>query len=129
MGTTTDIRPILTDDDLARTQAAIKCLVERSLGDVEQAELNALMTLSDEYERKRFPRHDRDGVDAIAGAIEHAGQDKEDLVRLWGSRDAYYEVMNRKRPLTLEMIRAVSDLWGLPIAMLTRSRGRLRDKD
>ena len=60
MGTTTDIRPILTDDDLARTQAAIRSLVERPLGDMEQAELNALMTLSDEYERKRFPRHDRD---------------------------------------------------------------------
>ena len=51
----------------------------------------------------------RDGVDVIIGAIGHAGQNPENLFRLWGSRELAHDVLARKRPLALEMIQAVSD--------------------
>ena len=54
MSTTIEIRPIMNDDDLDQSLAAIKVLSDRELDDREQAELDALVTLSDEYERERF---------------------------------------------------------------------------
>lgn len=116
-----EIRPITNDDDLLRTLATVSELSRRDdLDATGQAELNALLTLSDAYEREHFGGDVRGGIEVIMGAIDYAGQNPHDLDELWGSREVAYNVLSGKLPLTIERMRAVSDAWGIPLTTLVR---------
>jgi len=66
------------------------------------------------YERKRWPIDPPSAVDAILYRMETAGYTQGDLARLLGSRSRASEVLSRKRPLTLAMIRKLSREWNIP---------------
>ena len=82
--------------------------------------LDALVTMIDVYERKRYPTREMDPIEVLHGAIEHAVQNRDELSSLFGSTATADKVMARDLPLTLDMIHAVSDAWGIPLCMLTR---------
>jgi HTH-type transcriptional regulator/antitoxin HigA len=83
----------------------------------EGAYFDALLTLIEAYERKRYPIEPPDPIDAIAFRMEQAGLSVADLVPYIGPRHRVYEVLNGKRPLTLNMIRRLVTL-GIPAASL-----------
>ena len=89
--------------------------------DEEKSELDALVTLVDHYERERFPlAADLDPVDMIKHAMSSdVGHSRQELIALVGAPSRASEILLRKRPLTLDMIRAISAAWGIPVECLT----------
>lgn len=109
---------IRTDDDLTTALKRIEALWGSPSGTPDGDELDALATLVDAYESKRYLVKPSDPVDMLHFAIEDMGRSQADLATILGSRSRASEILNRKRHLTLEQIRAISAAWNLPIALL-----------
>jgi HTH-type transcriptional regulator/antitoxin HigA len=115
-----EIRPIRTKADY---RAALK-EVER-LWDAEPEtpagdRVDALVTLIEAYEAKHFPVPAPDPFAAIEFMMEQKGLARRDLEPAIGSRGRVSEVLTRKRPLTLPMVRALSALLQIPIDVLAQ---------
>jgi HTH-type transcriptional regulator/antitoxin HigA len=112
------IRPITNDADHAAAVAQLTTLWGNA--NVE-AEIDALVTLIDAYEARQWPMSDTlDPVDMIKHAMtDDVGHTRAELVALLGSPSRVSEILARKRPLTLDMIRVISREWGIPVELLT----------
>lgn len=115
-----DIRPIHTDAAYRGALAAIAALVELDPdpGTPEGDRLDILATLVKAYESKHFPIDAPDPVEAIKFRMEQGGLSIKDLEPMIGKRNRVYEVLNRKRPLTLAMIRRLHRSLGIPADVL-----------
>ena len=76
------------------------------------------MTLVGAYEKKHFPMDLPDPIQAIRFSMERKGLTAKDLVPMIGQINRVYEVLNRKRPLTLQMIRRLHRQLGIPAESL-----------
>lgn len=90
----------------------------------EADELELLALLVDRYEEDHFPVDPPDPVDAIEFRMEQMGLRNKDLVPYIGSASRVSEVLNRKRDLSLAMIRKLSDGLGIPARVLVREAAR-----
>jgi HTH-type transcriptional regulator/antitoxin HigA len=81
-------------------------------------ELDVLATLVDAYEQNNFPVNAADPVEAILFRMEQQGLERSDLEAFIGSRHRVSEVLNRKRGLSLEMIRKLHAGLGIPLEVL-----------
>lgn len=79
---------------------------------------------SKRYERVHFPMELPDAVDAIRFRMEQQGLTIKDLERVIGRRNRVYEILSRKRPLTLRMIEGLHDAFGIPAESLLKQRVR-----
>ncbi len=73
-----------------------------------------LLTLVEAYEAKHFPMDLPDPIEAIKFRMEQAGLTPKDLVPAIGRLNRVYEILNRKRPLTVAMIRNLHNMFGIP---------------
>jgi HTH-type transcriptional regulator / antitoxin HigA len=112
------IRPIHTDADHAAAMAEIAVLWEAVDGTPESDRLDVLATLVDAYEVKRWPIRAPDPIAAIQFRLDQQGLTRKDLEPFIGSRARVSEIMTGKRPLTLAMIRRLSEGLGIPAAVL-----------
>ena len=116
-----ELRPIRSRRDY---QAALR-EVERLWGapdkSPELAQLEVLALLIEDYERKHFPIEDPDPIDFLLQVMQWRGLTRKDLEAFLGSRARVAEVLNRVRPLSLEMIRRLSEGLNLPADVLIRS--------
>lgn len=87
-------------------------------GTDEGDRFEVLATLIKEYEDKHFEVLQGDPIDILKFAIESMGRSQADLGKLIG-RNRASEILNRVRPLNLDMIRAISGAWHIPIELLT----------
>lgn len=83
-------------------------------------ELDVLATLIEAFEKKHFPIEPADPVEAIVFRMEQAGLERKDLEPLIGSRARVSEVLNRKRDLSLAMIRRLHDELHIPYENLIK---------
>ncbi|ACL62065.1 helix-turn-helix domain-containing protein [Methylobacterium nodulans] len=113
-----DIRPIRNDTDHAEALKEIERLWGAPLGTPEGDKLDVLATLVEAYENEHHPVEAADPVEILRFAIEDMGRSQAELAELLGSRSRASEILNRKRHLTLDQIRAISEAWKLPIAAL-----------
>ncbi|KAF0142776.1 MAG: Uncharacterized protein FD122_376 [Stygiobacter sp.] len=86
----------------------------------EGEKLNLIATLIQDYETRMFPKSFPDPIEAILFRMEQAGLTPNDLVPYIGSRSKVSEVLSRKRPLSLSMIRALESGLGIPSSVLLR---------
>jgi HTH-type transcriptional regulator / antitoxin HigA len=112
------IRPIRTEHDHDKAIARIEVLMGAKPESAEGDELDILLTLVDAYETKHFPMDAPDPVVAIEFMMEQQGLTRKDLESMIGSRARVSEVMNRKRGLTLPMIRRVRSGLGISADLL-----------
>jgi len=84
----------------------------------EGMEAELLVTLIEKYEKEHFPISLPDPIGAIHEVMERKGFKDKDLIPVLGSKSAVSLVLNRKRPLTIDMIRNLSDFLGLPVEVL-----------
>ena len=84
----------------------------------EGDELEVLVTLVEAYESERWTIEAPDPISAIEHVMEARGLRQKDLAALIGSQSRASEVLSRRRPLTLPMIRALSVEWNLPANVL-----------
>ncbi len=100
-----DIRPLRTEDDYEATLREIENLWGAPYGSPEGDRLEVLVTLVEGYEEKHYPIDPPDPIEAILHQMESQGLNRRDLEPLLGSRGRVSEILNRKRPLSIEMIR------------------------
>lgn len=101
------IHPIRNEKDYDRAVARIGHLISAAPDTPEGDELNVLATLVDAYEAKHYLMDAPDPVVAIQFRMEQQGLTRKDLEPMIGSRARVSEVLNRKRSLTLEMVRRI----------------------
>ncbi|NHC62455.1 helix-turn-helix domain-containing protein [Paenalcaligenes suwonensis] len=110
------IRPIRTEADYKATLKEISLLMESDpdLDTPDGDRLDVLSTLVQVYEAKHYPIDLPDPIEAIKFRMEQAGLTAKDLEPMIGQRNRVYEVLNRKRSLTLPMIRRLHKDLGIP---------------
>ena len=113
-----DIHPIRNDRDHARALRQIEKLWGARAGSPEAEKLEVLVTLVDAYEAKHHPIDPPDPIDAIRFRMEQEGLTRADLEKLIGSRARVSEILNGRRPLTLQMIRRLRDALGISADVL-----------
>lgn len=84
--------------------------------------LEVLVTLVEAWEAKHYPLDLPDAVEAIKHHMDQRGLTARDLVPFIGSRNRVYEVLSRKRPLTLAMVRRLHGGLGIPAESLIKQR-------
>jgi HTH-type transcriptional regulator/antitoxin HigA len=114
-----EIRPIRNDADHEATLREIEQLWGAAEGSDEGDRLDILVTLVEDYEDRRWPLQISDPVEAIEAAMAYEGRSRADLGRLIGASRAT-EVLQRKRSLTLPMIRKIADKWHVPERVLVK---------
>ena len=115
-----EIKPIRTEVDYDRALAEIDGLMGAAPGTPEGDDLEVLTTLVEAYEAEHWPMEAPDPIAAIEHVMEARGLRQKDLAALIGSQPRASEVLKRRRPLTLAMIRALSAEWNLPAEVLVR---------
>lgn len=98
--------------------------LDPSPGSDEGVELELLATLVERYEDEHYPMGMPDPVEAIKFRMEQAGLKQADLVPYIGSKGKVSEVLSRKRPLSLNMIRKLHEGLGIPAEVLLREPGK-----
>ena len=118
-----DIKPIRTKADYKAALKAVESLMNAKAHTPEGDRLDVLVTLVEAYERQHFPMDLPDAVEAIKFRMEQQGLTVKDLEPLIGRSNRVYEVLNRKRSLTLTMIQKLHLGLGIPAESLLRQGG------
>ena len=112
------IRPIKTEADYQGALKRAGMLMSCSPNTPETDELEVLATLIELYEDKYFPIGLPDPIAAIKFRLEQLDRSESDLIPIFGSESLVTEVMSKRQPLTLEIIRALHSHLGIPADML-----------
>lgn len=117
-----NIRPIHTEDDYKNALREVSAYFdhEPQPGSPDGDRFEILLTLVAAYENKHYPIELPDPVEAIKFRMEQAGLTAKDLVPAIGRLNRVYEILNRKRPLTLKMIWNLHEQLGIPAESLIR---------
>ncbi len=115
-----NIKPIITDTNYRATLTEVEALMMAELNTPEGEKLDVLVTLIEAYERRHFPLDLPDPVEAIKFAMEQKGLTIKDLEPMIGKSNRVYEVLNRKRALTLRMIQKLHQELGIPAESLIK---------
>jgi HTH-type transcriptional regulator / antitoxin HigA len=117
-----NITPIRTKADHKAALKTIESLMDAKANTPEGDRLDVLVTLVEAYERAHFPMDLPDAVDAIKFRMEQSGLTPTDLEPVIGRLNRVYEVLSRKRPLTLRMIEGLHKKFGIPAESLLKQR-------
>ena len=115
-----EIKPIRTKADYRAVLKEIETLMSARADTPEGERLDVLATLVEAYEKKHYRFDLPDPVEAIKFRMEQSGLGPKDLVPMIGQINRVYEVLNRKRPLTLQMIRRLHRDLGIPAESLIK---------
>ncbi|PIR17242.1 MAG: plasmid stabilization protein [Deltaproteobacteria bacterium CG11_big_fil_rev_8_21_14_0_20_49_13] len=126
---TTKIKIIKTSEDYNDALELIKELMNKNPDpESEDGEkLSLLATLIQDYESKEFPESLPDPIDAILFRLEQQNLKPVDLIPFIGSRSKVSEILSRKRPLTISMIRSLEAGLGIPAKVLLKESDEFRD--
>ena len=115
-----DLKPIRTEQDYEAALAEIGQLWGARSGTVEGDRLDVLATLVEAYEAEHYPMDPPDPIEAIKFRMKQQGLTRKDLERLLGTRTRVSEVLNRKRSLSIAMIRRLHEELGISAEVLIR---------
>ena len=119
-----DLKPIRTEADYDAALAEIERLWGARSGTAEGDRLDILATLIEVYEARHYPMDPPDPIEAIEFRMEQQGLTRKDLELMIGGRNRIAEVFNRKRGLSIEMIRNLHDQLGISADVLIRPSRR-----
>jgi len=115
-----DIKSIKTDADYRLALKEVESRMRTEPNTPEGEKLDILVTVIEAYERKHFPLDLPDPVEAIKFEMEHKGLTIKGLESMIGKNNRVYEVLSRKRSLTLRMIQKLHQELGIPAESLIR---------
>ena len=113
-----NIKPIRNDDELHAAFRRLEGIFQPEEGTAEADEMEVLVTLIEAYEYKHYPIGPPDPVDAIKFRMEQQGLTPHDLQAYIGTSGRVSEVLNRKRPLSLRMVKRLHDGLRIPYESL-----------
>ena len=115
------IKPIKTKRDYQTAMNRLKTIFDAQPGTPEGDELEVLGILIEKYEQDHYPIDYPDPIEAIKFRMEQMGYSQKDLARMVGLKSRASEILNRKRKLTLEMIRQLHQVLGIPTNVLIQT--------
>ena len=122
-----ELRPIRNEKEYAEVLAEVSAFVDnepkRGTKDADRFEL--LLMLVEAYEVKHYSIAPPDPIEAIKYRMEQAGLKPKDLQPMIGGLNRVYEILNRKRPLTLKMIWKLHSMLGIPADSLIQQGDEL----
>lgn len=113
-----NIRPIRCNEDLQAAFRRLEAIFQAEEGTPEADEMEILVTLIEAYENTHYPIGPANPVDAIRFRMEQQGLTPRDLEAYIGSSGRVSEVLNRKRPLSLRMVKRLHDGLRIPYESL-----------
>ena len=114
------LKPIRNETDYDAALAEIERLWGAHVGTPDGDRLDILATLVDAYENEHYPMDPPDPIDAIKFRMEQQGLSRKDLEGILGSRTRVAEVLNRRRGLSINMIRRLHEKLGISVEILVR---------
>ncbi len=115
-----ELKPIRNETDYESALADLERRWGAASGTPEGDRLDVLATLIDAYEAKHHPIDPPDPIEAIKFRMEQQGLSRKDLEPIFGTRNRTSEILNRRRGLSIEMIRALHDRLGISADVLIR---------
>lgn len=115
------IKPIKTRKDHHNALKRLEAIFDAKPGTPHGDELEVLGILIDNYERLHFPVDLPDPIEAIKFRMEQLGYDQSDLAKLVGFKSRASEILNKKRKLTLDMIRNLHEGLNIPTNVLIQN--------
>ncbi len=115
-----EVKPIRSAADYRKALAEVERLWGAKGGTPEGDRLDVLATLIDAYETQHYPLDPPDPIEAIKFRMEQQGLTRKDLEPLIGTRTRVAEVLNRKRGLSIAMIRRLHQRLGISADVLIR---------
>ena len=116
-----DLKPIRTENDYEQALAEVEELWGARTGTSKGDRLDVLATLIEAYEVEHYPMDPPDPIEAIKFRMEQQALTRKDLEKILGTRMRVSEVLNRKRGLSVNMIRALHEKLGISADVLIRS--------
>ena len=116
-----EIKPIKTEKDYNQALERLEIIFDAKPGSTEGDELEVLGILIDQYENENFPIGLPDPIEAIKFRMEQMGYNQTDLANIVGLKSRASEILNRKRKLSLEMIRQLHESLHIPTDVLIQS--------
>jgi len=113
-----NIKPIKTEQEYQIALVRVDEIFEAAKGSEEGDELEILGILIDQYEKTNFAIALPDPIDAIKFRMEQMGYTRSDLANVIGLKSRVSEILNRKRKLSLEMIRRLHEHMHIPTDVL-----------
>jgi HTH-type transcriptional regulator / antitoxin HigA len=115
------IKPIKSKKDYQAALTRLEQIFDAKPGSKDGDELEILGILIEKYEQDRYPIDFPDPIEAIKFRMEQLGYTQNDLARVVGLKSRASEILNRKRKLSLEMIRQIHQSLGIPTDVLIQS--------
>lgn len=113
-----EIKPIKNEKDYNQALERLETIFDAMPGTPESDELEVLGILIDQYENEHFPIGLPDPIEAIKFRMEQMGYNQNDLANIVGLKSRASEILNRKRKLSLEMIRQLHERLNIPTDVL-----------
>lgn len=115
-----EIKPIKSEAEYQAALAEIDTLLEVEAGTPEVDRLELLSMLVEAWEDEHYPIGDPDPIEAILFYMEQNGLSRKDLEPYIGDRARVADILNRRRPLSLNMIRRLHAGLGIPAEILIK---------
>ena len=115
-----NIKPIKTKKEYESALKRLDKIFDSNPGTKNGDELEVLSILIDKYEKENYPIDFPDPIEAIKFRMEQLNLKQKDLANVIGFKTRVSEVMNRKRKLTLDMIRKISEALSIPTDVLVK---------
>ena len=116
-----NIKPIKTEADYERALERLELIFDAKKGTDEGDELEVLGILIEKYENEHFPIALPDPIEAIKFRMEQLGYSQADLAKVVGLKSRASEILNKKRKLSLEMIRQLHEKLNIPTDVLIQA--------
>jgi len=113
-----NIKPIKTEEDYNTALSQIESLMDAKPNTPQMDKLEVLTTLVEVYEEQNYAIDAPDPIEAIKFRMEQEGLKQKDLISIVGSKSRVSEILNKKRKLTIEMIRNLHKQLHIPIESL-----------
>ncbi len=116
-----EIKPIRSNRDYEKALERLELIFEAKKNSKEGDELEILGILIDQYENEHFPIGMPDPIEAIKFRMEQMGYNQTDLANIVGLKSRASEILNKKRKLSLEMIRNLHERLRIPTDVLIQT--------
>lgn len=116
-----DVKPIRSEADYEAAMTEVERLWGAKSGTPRGDRLDVLATLIDAWEGEHHPMDPPDPIEAIKFRMEQQNLTRKDLEGILGTRTRVAEVLNRRRGLSINMIRRLHKELGIPAEVLIRS--------
>lgn len=114
------LKIIKTEEEYTEALARVETLMDAKPGSAREEELELWSLLVERYEQEHFPIDIPDPVEAIKFRMEQEGLRQKDLAKYFPGKNRVSEVLNRKRPLSIGMIRSLHRGLGIPAEVLLK---------